>query len=63
METIKCEACGRELPLSEFSITKGGGRCSTCRECVNEKQAQTRYEHRREGGADSLPFPTRTSTI
>lgn len=46
METIKCRACGRELPLSEFRTTKWGGHYSTCNDCVKEKQAQTRYNNR-----------------
>lgn len=58
METKICKVCGRELPEADFRITKGGARCSTCNECVNEKRAQTRYEHTQmgRGGGKQPPF-------
>lgn len=34
--TRVCKVCGRELPLSEFAKTKGGGRRYTCRDCQHE---------------------------
>ena len=63
METKICKVCGRELPLTQFANNRYGTPFSTCRECVNEKRAQTRYERAQVGGVNPLPFPTRTSTI
>ena len=62
METKICKVCGRELPLTQFANNRYGTPFSTCRECVNEKRAQTRYERAQVGGVNPLPFPTRTST-
>lgn len=62
METKTCKVCGRELPLTEFRVTRWGGKAEVCNACTNEKRAQTRYERAQMGGARPLPFPTRTST-
>lgn len=43
METKICKVCGRELPLSQFANNRYGTPLSTCRECVNEKRTQARY--------------------
>lgn len=61
METKICKVCGRELPWTEFRLTKGEVRAATCNACITEKRAQTRYEHI-QGGVNRLPFPTPTST-
>lgn len=50
METKVCKVCERELPLTEFRMTKGGIRQNTCTSCVNEKRAQTRYDRAQMGG-------------
>lgn len=42
-ETKKCECCGRELPLSEFS-RNGWGVLSTCKDCVAKKKKEGREE-------------------
>lgn len=44
METKICKVCGRELPLTAFANNRYGTLLSTCRECVSEKRAQTRYD-------------------
>lgn len=44
METKICKVCGRELPETEFKLTRWGSRSSTCNTCVQEKRAQMRYE-------------------
>lgn len=55
MGTKVCKVCGRELPLSQFANNRYGTPLSTCRECVNEKRAQTRYD-RNQGGGKNAPF-------
>lgn len=62
METKLCKTCGRELPLTGFRITKGGGRAHMCNMCITEKRAETRYKRAQMGGVKLLPFPTPTST-
>lgn len=62
MEIKICKVCGRELPLSQFANSRYGTPLSTCRECVNEKRAETRYNRAQVGGVKPLPFPTPTST-
>lgn len=56
METKICKVCGRELPLSQFANNRYGTPLSTCRECVNEKRAQTRYDRINSGGGKTAPF-------
>lgn len=62
METKICKICERELPLSQFANNRYGTPLSTCRECINDKRAQTRYNRAQMGGVVRLPFPIRTST-
>lgn len=50
METKICKVCGRELPLTAFANNRYGTLLSTCRECVSEKRAQTRYNRAQMGG-------------
>ena len=50
METKICKTCGRELPETDFRITKGGVKTSTCKTCIEEKRAQTLYERAQMGG-------------
>lgn len=45
-ETLKCKVCGRELPLGMFSLTKGGCRKLTCKDCQNAKAKQTKAAKR-----------------
>ena len=61
-ETKVCKVCGRELSLTKFPLSKSGSRKETCNECIASKRAETRRNHRIQGGA-ALPFPTRTSTV
>lgn len=50
MESKVCKDCGRELPLSAFYVNKFSGHTASCRECINEKRANTRYANRTQGG-------------
>lgn len=55
METKICKVCGRELPETEFKLTRWGSRSSTCNTCVQEKCAQMRYERAQvEGGKQAF---------
>ncbi len=57
METKVCKTCGRELPLSQFANNRYGTPLSTCRECVNEKRAQTCHDRINSvGGGKTAPF-------
>ncbi len=56
METKLCKTCGRELPLTDFRITKGGGRAHMCNMCITEKRAETRYKRAHVGGGKTTPF-------
>lgn len=56
METRTCINCGRELPVTNFRLSKGGARVATCNECINEKRAETRYKHSQIGGGKTAPF-------
>lgn len=56
METKICKVCGRELPETEFKLTRWGSRSSTCNTCVQEKRAQMRYERAQVGGGKQAPF-------
>lgn len=62
METKICKVCGRELPWTEFRLTKGNVSAATCNACIQEKRAQTRYERAQVGGVNRFPFPTQTLT-
>lgn len=42
VKTKVCKCCGRELPLSEFTLMYGKNHTNTCKECVNEKQRDSR---------------------
>ena len=55
METKICKVCGRELPVTDFRLSKGGARCSVCNGCVAEKRAQSRYERSQIGGGKTAP--------
>ena len=44
VKTKVCKCCGRELPLSEFTIMYGKNYTNTCKECANKKREQTYYE-------------------
>lgn len=41
-ETKKCKCCGRELPLSEFNMSGCGVLLNTCKECMANKQKESR---------------------
>lgn len=56
METKICKVCGRELPETEFKLTRWGSRSSTCNTCVQEKRAQMRYERAQVRGGKQAPF-------
>lgn len=42
VKTKVCKCCGRELPLSEFTLMYGKNHTNTCKECVNKKQRDSR---------------------
>ena len=44
VKTKVCKCCGRELPLSEFTLMYGKNYTNTCKECANKKREQTYYE-------------------
>ena len=50
METKKCKECGRELPITEFMMTRWGHCSGVCNECVQAKRAETRSNKRIGGG-------------
>lgn len=56
METKICKECGRELPLSDFHVARGGVRVSICNSCIAEKRADTRYNRAQMGGGKQQPF-------
>lgn len=55
MEAKTCKTCGRELPSSNFKMTRWGNRASICNECLKEKRAEARY-NRAQGGGKTAPF-------
>lgn len=57
-ETTKiCRVCKRELPMEQFTLTKGGGRKNTCRECQNAARRATIEKNRTAiGGGVFYPF-------
>lgn len=57
METRECKVCGRELPLTDFRMTKGGGRAGTCNGCIAERRAQARYDRIKSGGTAPVSDP------
>lgn len=57
METKICKACGRELPETDFPISKGGIRINTCRECRSAAMLETKANrHTQIGGGKTTPF-------
>lgn len=38
-----CKECGRELPISEFMVTRWGTHTDKCKKCINEKKKDTIY--------------------
>lgn len=61
METKVCKVCGRELPLSQFMVTRWGGYTDNCNECIAKKRTQTRYNNYGNmqsvgGGSKTTPF-------
>lgn len=55
METKVCKSCERELPVSQFKLTRSGNPQSVCRECCADKLRETRAAHSR-GGGKQPPF-------
>lgn len=55
METKTCKTCGRDLPLTHFSRNRHG-LLSSCRDCVNQKRAESRYIHAQIGGGKTSPL-------
>lgn len=47
-EKKKCKCCGRELPVSEFSMSGGGCLLNTCKECMRKKQSEGRKKRKEE---------------
>lgn len=57
MGTKVCKACGRELPETDFPISKGGTRISTCKECRAAAMRETRANRRAQmRGGKTAPF-------
>lgn len=58
MSTKICKICGRELPETEFPLTKSGTRCTTCRECRTAALRQNKATKRAQigGGGKTAPF-------
>lgn len=50
METKKCEICGRELPISEFSKSYK----NRCRECVAQMMREKRAEAKKDASKSIL---------
>lgn len=50
VKTKVCKCCGRELPLSEFTLMYGKNHTNTCKECVNKKQRDSREKSNYEKG-------------
>lgn len=42
METKKCSKCGRELPVTEFLMTRWGNYSEVCKKCIKDKKIDTR---------------------
>lgn len=62
METKTCRECGRELSVSAFRMTRWGTPTNVCRDCIEEKRSQSRYDNNQMRGLSNTPFPIRTST-
>lgn len=56
METKKCKECGRELPVTEFRMSRWGHYSEVCKKCSREKYAQTRYKNRIGGGKQNAAY-------
>lgn len=41
METKKCKECGRELPITEFMMTRWGKYTDVCKVCIKNKKGDT----------------------
>lgn len=50
-----CKECGKELPLTSFQRSRWGGLFDICRDCVEAKRADKRYNRAQVGG-NSAPF-------
>lgn len=46
METKKCKECGRELPVTEFIMTRWGIYTDVCKGCIKDKKDETRSNKR-----------------
>lgn len=53
METKKCKECGRELPITEFMMTRWGVYSDVCKECVKDKKNDTYYNKLNQNGGAS----------
>lgn len=56
METKTCRECGRELPVSAFRMTRWGTPTNVCRDCIEEKRSQSRYDNNQMRGAEQHRF-------
>ena len=43
-ETKVCRSCGRELPISNFKLSRWGGRVSVCTECATNKLRENKQK-------------------
>lgn len=57
METKKCSKCGRELPVTEFLMTRWGHYSEVCKKCINDKKIDTRSRKVIGGQNTSFPDP------
>lgn len=61
METKKCKECGRELPVTEFMMTRWGNYTDVCKGCIKDKKDETR-SNKRIGGVNRMPLVRTTLT-
>lgn len=57
METKKCKECGRELPVTEFMMTRWGNYTDVCKGCIKDKKDETRSNKRIGGGKQNAACP------
>ena len=52
-----CKVCGRELPISEFRVSRWGKRTDVCRECSRAKYNETKQLRKISSSAErTQPF-------
>lgn len=56
METKTCKKCGRELPVTEFLMTRWGHYSEVCKKCIKDKKDETRSNKRIGGVSGKAPY-------